>query len=95
VTVPSSPDSTIRRTVRKSPSQRRFWNTVKATPAASKSSTSAAAGAAAVASGLSTTTAMRRASAARATGTCSRFGVATTSRSMPSLARRSSASASA
>ena len=80
-TVPSTPSSISRRTVRKSPSQRRFWNTVSATPRRRASSTTSRPSADVAASGLSTTTGSPASTASRAIGTCERFGVATTTRS--------------
>ena len=81
-TVPSAPSAISRRSVRKSPSQRRFWNTVRSHPGAPASATNARPSAAVGASGLSTTTAKARGDRdARASGTWARLGAATTTRS--------------
>ena len=59
-TRPSSPSSSSFRTVRKSPSQRRFWSTVSIEPRSAAASTSARPSSAFSASGLSTTTGQPR-----------------------------------
>ncbi len=91
-TSPTAPSASSRRTVRKSPSQRRFWKTDSSTPAAAASRTSDAPSSASGASGLSTTTGTPAAIAARASGTWARLGAATTARSIvPGAAHSSSA----
>ncbi len=77
-TVPSTPSPISRRTVRKSPSQRRFWNTVNGTPRSCASPTTSRPSAEMAASGLSTTTGSPAATASRAIARCHRLGVATT-----------------
>jgi hypothetical protein len=78
--------------VRKSESSRRFWKTVRPTPAAFAAATTRSASAAVGANGLSTTTGRPASIARSASGTCVRLGVLTTTRSR-SPARSNNASA--
>ena len=93
-TSPSAPEPTSRDTVRKSPSQRRLWNGNTGCPRTALSAASDRASAADAATGLSSTTGRPEVSAVLASGTCCRFGAATTTRSYPSgaLQRRSASS---
>ena len=79
----------ILRTVRKSLSQRRFWNTVSGTPFARAEATRSFASALVGANGLSTTTATPLSIARFAYSTCVLFGVPTTIRSRSSSNRSS------
>ncbi len=88
-TRPSRPSSIRRRAVRKSPSQRRFWNTDSSRPDFSANSHRSRASALVAASGLSTTVARPASRAVRASGTWVRLGEAITTRSKRSASSNS------
>jgi hypothetical protein len=81
---PSAPSASSRRTVRKSPSQRRLWYGAANSPRCRASSASTRASADVVANGLSTTTCSPAASARIASGACAALGAAITARSKSS-----------